>query len=117
MSYLNETVAGDAGPAERNTWGPRIGVRSWQEQIPGSFRNFIYLFIFYFFEKLLLRVTFYRWGRERKREKDKITELKASSPAPTERRCGLTRCVSVARAGAAELSAHAFSAYRSRKQF
>lgn len=54
MSYLNETVAGDAGTAERNTWEPRIGVKSWREQIPGSF--------FFFFpaeaEKLLLHVTF-----------------------------------------------------------
>lgn len=40
MSYLNETVAGDAGTAERNTWEPRIGVKSWREQIPGSFKEF-----------------------------------------------------------------------------
>lgn len=48
-------------------------------------------------------------------EKDKITQLKASSLAPTERRCGLTRYVFVA--GAAELSPHTFSTYRSQKLF
>lgn len=50
-------------------------------------------------------------------EKDKITQLKASSLAPTERRCGLTRYVFVARAGAAGLSPHTFSTYRSQKRF
>lgn len=51
------------------------------------------------------------------REKDKITELKESSLAPTERRCGLIHYVFVARAGAADKQPHTFSTYRSQKVF
>lgn len=60
MSYLNETVAGDAGTAERNAWEPRIGVKSWREQIPGSFKEFCFCFFVFSAEaeKLLLHVTF-----------------------------------------------------------
>lgn len=36
MSYLNETVTGDRDTAERNTWEPHVGVKSWREQIPDS---------------------------------------------------------------------------------
>lgn len=61
MSYLNETVAGDAGStAERNTCEPCIDVKSWREQIPGSFPEFRFVFLFFLAEaeKLLLLVTF-----------------------------------------------------------
>lgn len=45
MSYFNETVAGDAGTAERNTWEPHVSVKSWREKNPRQLSG-IYLLFF-----------------------------------------------------------------------